>query len=83
VTTSTLTNPDPERLKTFMAVRGLDVPALAKAADLSAKTLYSILGGRAVSLRSGLEATINPLFSAGFQAGSTTGKAKGVEYDSY
>ena len=41
----------PDWLKGAMAVRGLDVPALAKAADLSAKTVYSILGGRAVSLR--------------------------------
>jgi hypothetical protein len=49
--TSTLVQVPPDRLKGAMAVRDLDVQALAKEADLSAKTVCSILGGRAVSLR--------------------------------
>ena len=49
--TSTLMHVPPDWLKGAMAVRGLDVPALARAADLSAKTVYSILGGRTVSVR--------------------------------
>jgi len=37
-------------LKESMVERGLDVGALAEAAGVSPKTIYSILGGRAVSL---------------------------------
>ncbi len=37
-------------LKESMVERGLDVPALAEAAGVSQKTIYSILGGRAVRL---------------------------------
>jgi transcriptional regulator with XRE-family HTH domain len=41
---------DAEWLKESMVERGLDVRALAEAAGVSQKTIYSILGGRAVSL---------------------------------
>jgi plasmid maintenance system antidote protein VapI len=37
-------------LKESMVERGLDVRALAEAAGVSPKTIYSILGGRAVGL---------------------------------
>jgi predicted transcriptional regulator len=37
-------------LKESMVERGLDVTALAEAAGVSQKTIYSILGGRAVRL---------------------------------
>jgi hypothetical protein len=40
----------PDWLKESMVERGLDVTALAAAAGVSQKTIYSILGGRAVSL---------------------------------
>jgi plasmid maintenance system antidote protein VapI len=40
----------PDWLKESMVERGLDVTALAEAAGVSQKTVYSILGCRAVSL---------------------------------
>ena len=41
---------DPARVKELMAERGLDVPALADAAGVTPKTVYTLLAGLPVSL---------------------------------
>ena len=50
----------PDWLKESMVERGLDVRALAEAAGVSQKTIYSILGGRAVSLATAGSARATP-----------------------